>query len=255
MEHGIVDQPWRRLSGSGLKWVAIVTMFLDHLGATLVWRQMLAEPTAAWVLCYSLLRVVGRVAFPIFCFLLVEGFIHTHSRRNYVLRLGAFCLLSEIPFDISVNQLRHGLIEWSGQNVFFTLLLGFLAMWACDAIARRWDGWCGRLCQIGAALLCGVAAQLLATDYGLFGVALVMALYWGKCWPGLGRHWQQVLLGSVAVLLYCWLNDNWIEVYAIIGLLLPLAYNGARGRQNKYFFYVFYPAHLLVLGLLQRALF
>lgn len=243
------------LTGSALKWVALVTMLLDHLGATLVWNQVLAEPTVGWVLCYTLLRTIGRVSFPIFCFLLVEGFFHTHSRGRYALRLTLFCFLSEIPFDLAVNPVENGLMEWSSQNVFFTLLLGFLALWACAEITRRWPGWLGRLGQIGVVLLAATAAELLGTDYGAFGVALIAALYWGRTWPGLGQSWNLVLLGSVAVLGYCWLKDNWIEFYAIFGLLLTLCYNGRRGRQPKYLFYLFYPAHLLLLGLLERALF
>lgn len=253
METAALTHPLRRCSGSALKWAAIVTMFLDHVGATLVWRQMMAQPTLSWASGYTLLRTVGRVAFPIFCFLLVEGFLHTQSRKNYALRLGAFALLSELPFDLALNGPR--LPDWSGQNVFFTLLLGFLAMWACDGIARRWPGGGGRLLQIIVTGALCVAAELLATDYGAFGVALIAALYWGRCWPGLGQPWHSTLLGSVAVLGYCGLQDNWIEVYAILGLLLTLTYNGARGRQNKYFFYAFYPVHLLVLGLLAKALF
>lgn len=243
------------LTGSALKWVALVTMLLDHLGATLVWSQVMAEPTAGWALGYLLLRTIGRVAFPIFCFLLVEGFFHTHSRGRYALRLGAFALLSEIPFDLAVNQPENGLVEWSSQNVFFTLLLGFLALWAGSELVRRWPGWLGRLGQIGVALLAAVAAELLGTDYGAFGVALIAALFWSRTWPGLGQPWHMVLLGSVAVLGYCGLKDNWIEVCAILGLLLTLGYNGRRGRQPKYLFYLFYPAHLLLLGLLNQALF
>lgn len=265
-------RPWRRLSGSALKWVATVTMFLDHLGATLVWSLYEQEHMAylqasgcdllggqgqmsGWYSVYLLLRTVGRIAFPIFCFLLVEGFCHTRSRRRYALRLGGFALLSEIPFDLAFNAPANGFFELDSQNVFFTLLLGFLAMWACESLPERWTGWCNRLAQLGIVLLLAAAAELLGTDYGLFGVCLIAAIYWGKRWPGLGTPWQQALLGTIAVLCYCYLKNNWIEIWAVLGLLLTLLYHGGRGRQGKYFFYSFYPAHLLLLALLNGALF
>lgn len=265
-------RPWQRLSGSTLKWAAIVTMFVDHLGATLVWSLYEQEHMAyiqangydllggqsemsAWYSVYLLMRAAGRIAFPIFCFLLVEGFCHTRSRGRYALRLGTFCLIAEIPFDIAFNDPANGLVELSSQNVFFTLLLGFLAIWVCERLPERWPAGVRIPAQIAAAMLLGAAAELLGTDYGFFGVCLILALYWGKCWPGLGKAWQQALLGTVAVLCYCCLEDNWIEIYAIFGLLLTLLYDGRRGSDWKWFFYLFYPAHLLALGLLNRLLF
>lgn len=250
-----VLRPRQRLSGSALKWAAIVTMFLDHLGATLVWSAYLQNPTQTLAAAYTDLRTVGRIAFPIFCFLLAEGFFHTRSRGKYALRLGAFCLLSEIPFDIAFNNPANGFLELSSQNVFFTLLLGFLAMWACEALPERWPAGVRIPAQITIVALLGAAAELLETDYGLFGVCLIAALYWGKRWPGLGKPWQQAVLGSIAVLCYCCLKDNWIEIWAVLGLTLTLLYDGRRGRGLKWFFYLFYPAHLLALGLLNRLLF
>lgn len=250
---GVGGKEKSSLSGSGLKWVALASMFLDHLGAILVWPQVEAEPTLVGMTAYLLLRTVGRLAFPIFCFLLVEGGLHTHSRNAYALRLGAFALLSEVPYDWALQG--EDLVDWSGQNVFFTLLLGLLGLWACEEIARRWPGAGGRLVQIGTMTALCVAAELLAADYGAFGVALVGALYWGLRWPGLGQRWHQVLLGSGVILAYCGMEDNWIEGYAILGLLLLFAYDGTRGGRQKYFFYFFYPGHLLLLGLLQRTLF
>lgn len=269
---GIALRPWQRLSGSTLKWAAIVTMFLDHLGATLVWSLYEQEhmvyiqangydllggqsQMSSWYSVYLFLRTVGRIAFPIFCFLLAEGFFHTRSRGKYALRLGVFCLISEIPFDIAFNDPANGFLELGSQNVFFTLLLGFLAMWVCESLPERWPAGVRIPAQIAVVVLLGAGAELLETDYGLFGVCLIAALYWGRRWPGLGKPWQQAVLGSVAVLCYCCLKDNWIELWAVFGLLLTLCYDGRRGRGLKWFFYFFYPVHLLALGLLNRLLF
>ena len=247
------------LSGTALKWAAIVTMLVDHIGGTLLlslYYQQMNEMSRG---IYYAARVVGRVAFPIFCFLLVEGFAHTRSRGKYALRLGAFALVSEIPFDIAFNRPENGFLELDSQNVFFTLLLGLLALWLWAALAERVpQGW-GYLTLLPAALPCYLAAEALKTDYASFGVLLIVALGAGRGLPGQEparrNRILQLIMGSAAILYYCSSRGRWIEVYAILGLAACLRYNGERGRGGKWFFYVFYPAHLLVLGLVNRALF
>ena len=91
-----------------LKWIAVITMIIDHTGAVLFPDDMV-------------FRYIGRIAFPIFCFLLVEGFFHTRDVRKYMLRLGLFALISEIPYDLAF---RDTVLEFEHQNVFFALLLG-----------------------------------------------------------------------------------------------------------------------------------
>lgn len=276
----------QRLTGSTLKWVAIVTMFIDHLAYTLVWslyqRDWIAaymagdsvleggEPVGSpWYTIYYMMRTVGRIAFPIFCFLLVEGFCHTHSRGKYALRLGAFCLLAEIPFDVAFNYPDNGFLEFSYQNVFFTLLMGFLALWLWSALANRLPRWMEYPAAAIALVPCYLGAEWLAADYGGFGVLLIVALGVGRglpcrviqepdgptaVWtqPDPFRRQLQVLLGGLAILWYCWFYDNWIELFAVFGLALTLLYNGQRGSGRKWFFYIFYPAHLLALGLLNQ---
>ena len=116
----------RGLSGAVLKWIALVTMLIDHIGLTVVYQALIYDRDLwlndTMMTLYAVLRSVGRLAFPLFCFLLAEGFRHTSSRGKYLLRLAVFALLSEIPFDLAVNS---RVIEFSSQNVFFTLLLGF----------------------------------------------------------------------------------------------------------------------------------
>ncbi|MCD8382480.1 MAG: conjugal transfer protein TraX [Clostridiales bacterium] len=253
-------RPWQRCSGSELKWVAIVAMFIDHLGYTLVWSVYLQSRSPAWYEVYVLMRVIGRIAFPVFCFLLVEGFRHTRSRGRYALRLGVFCLVAEIPFDIAFNDPENGFLELDSQNVFFTLLLGFLALWLWDALARRLPRRARYLSAVIALIPGYLAGELLRTDYGGFGVLLILALGVGYGLPvdgapGERQRQIQTAVGCLAILWYCAWEDNWIEIYAIFGLLLTLTYNGQRGSGKKWFFYIFYPAHLLALGLLDRLLF
>jgi hypothetical protein len=124
---------WKWLSGSGLKILAVVSMLVDHL-AVFVWRNdpwamtHLFQIGQRWVTPYFLMRSFGRLAFPLFAFLFVEGFIHTRSRKRYGLNLGVFALISEIPYNLVVSGTWHCM----GQNVFFTLFFGFLGMCAIE---------------------------------------------------------------------------------------------------------------------------
>lgn len=266
------------LTGNALKWIAIVTMLIDHVGATLVLQMYYANSTNDMLMTYYLVRSVGRIAFPIFCFLLAEGFCHTRSRGKYLLRLGIFALIAEIPFDLAFNWPERspyslgGILEFTSQNVFFTLFLGLCALWLWDALARRLPRWAEYPAAVVAALPACFAANLLCTDYDVSGVALIVALGIGRGLPcrtesgadGTAavrqepdkmRRLFQCLMGCLAIVGHCYFRDNWIEIFAIIGLLLTLLYNGKRGRGGKWFFYIFYPVHLLVLGILVRALF
>ncbi|MBQ6875773.1 MAG: hypothetical protein IJN46_06025, partial [Lachnospiraceae bacterium] len=109
------------LSADALKWIAMVTMFIDHLAYT-----SLNPYGPHYVEMYTVMRTIGRIAFPLYCFLLVEGFMHTGNYRRYVLRIGLFALLSEIPFDLA---LMDSVLEFRSNNVFFTLLAGLLLIW------------------------------------------------------------------------------------------------------------------------------
>lgn len=231
------DRSW--VSGSVLKWAAVLTMLADHLGASLL---------EAWMLDYwggsrlgeyfsgqgqmihqidQVLRWIGRPAFPIFCFLLVEGFLHTRSVRRYAVRLGSFALISEIPFDLS---LWTRWMEPEHQNVFFTLLIGLLVIWGIRSSGDRL--WAGVLCIcLGCA-----SAQLLHTDYGSFGVALIVLLYLLK-----ERRGLQCLAGALAC---AW------EITAPLAFVLIYFYNGQRGRQPRWLFYWIYPAQFLLYYLI-----
>lgn len=244
--------PWQILSGTGLKWLAIVTMAIDHIGAILVWNAYLqmryTDPLGAGDLydVYYLLRQIGRIAFPLFCFLLVEGFTHTRSRSKYFRRLMAFALATEIIYDFALYDSPLEFAEH--QNVMFTLSLGFLALWGADGVSRglRLPGWAGLLVTVAFVAAFAGLAEVFEVSYRAFGVVLIGALY-------IARRYRllQFVLGGLAVGWYCWDHDSMLEMYSLIGLGAILLYNGKRGRGMKYFFYFFYPVHLLVLGLLR----
>lgn len=220
------------LTGSTLKIIAMITMLIDHIGAAVLTRMIYSTGDMAVYDIYMILRKIGRISFPIFCFLLVEGFVHTSDKKKYAIRLGIFALLSEVPFDLAFQS---QVIGFEYQNVFFTLLLGLLAMIGCQYIEEKYP--VRNMQVIFMELLtigvCMGAAELLKTDYGASGIGCIILLYILR-----GRQFYPLLAGWILYL------DNWT---AIFGFLLTLFYNGKRGISLKYAFYLFYPVHLLVL--------
>ncbi len=185
-----------------------------------------------WEWIYQILRWVGRLAFPIFCFLLVEGFLHTHDRKKYALRLGIFAVLSEPCFDLAFSG---KLIDMGSQNIFFTLLTGLAVMSVCDGIVRseRWQ-YSGKMLASAGAFLAGMAvAELLSADYGAIGIFCILILYV----PHTDRR-RQILAGALSFL--------W-EPPASLAFVPIIWYNGQRGLKLTWFFYAFYPLHLFAL--------
>lgn len=248
------------LSGGAIKLLAIGLMLLDHVGAVVLERLLVAEgltqlATDEQVTAFLAehgalywadfaLRLAGRAAFPLFCFLLVEGFLHTRSAGRYALRLGVFALLSEIPFDLATSGPLLGRTTWwnpAYQNVFFTLLCGLLTIWAMDCCAKRgtWPNWARALAQLGACLAGMGAAVLLMADYDFTGVLAIVLFYL------LRRRRPLAAAAGCAALLTKGLMET-----AAFAAVIPIGlYNGRRGLRLKYVFYCFYPAHLLALWL------
>lgn len=233
----------RGISGSTVKLVAIVTMFIDHFAAAVLARVLISqirlygEYSDPLYDIYQIMRMVGRLGFPIFCFLLVEGFEKTRNRAKYALRLGLFALISEVPFDLAFSA---KILEFGYQNVYFTLFLGLLALCMFDLIAKR------KFPAVFQWFLCAAAlcpfiflAELLRTDYGGMGVLTIAVIYI------LRRSNVLAMAGGCAVLTLMALN----ELPAFFAILPAAAYNGKRGLKLKYFFYAFYPVHLFLLWL------
>lgn len=224
------------ISGSTLKMIAIISMLVDHAGATVirtVWQSPVIASSASqrqlWSEIYKVSRSIGRIAFPIFCFLIVEGFLHTRNVWRYARRLFLFSLISEIPFDLALKG------NWyfsEKQNVYFTLLIGLLVLIGLRFFMEsqhRILHWLWPLVLIAGMY----AAFRIDTDYNYKGVFLIAVLY-------LLRRERLVQCMGCAV------SVAW-EMPAPIAAIPIYLYNGTRGRQMKYFFYWFYPVHLLVL--------
>lgn len=223
------------LSQEGLKSIACLTMLLDHIGAVFV----------PGYYTYYVLRLIGRIAFPIYCFLLAEGVHYTRNPRKYALRLALGAAASEIPFDLAF----YGGVTLAHQSVMLTLLLGFWAL----GIWKRWPAWS----RVPMAAALALAAEWLHTDYGAWGVVLILIFGIFRTHP----RWQLALvltvillaMGSIAV---PFLLGIPIELFALLALIPIGLYSGKRGRPargKQLFFYGFYPVHLLLLWLLAQA--
>lgn len=226
------------MDGSRLKLIAVVTMLLDHVAYGILFRM---PSFGGGSPIYIMMRCIGRMAFPIYIFLLIEGFKYTKSRLKYALRMLVFCFVSEIPFDLAFNG---GYISMRYQNVFFTLLIGFLTIWAMDAIWHKLfkenkeaiiptvilD-----IIVVGAGCF---VAYYLKTDYRYAGVLAIVVMYILR-----SQRVLQILFGILALVLFSSVS----EIFAVFIIPCILAYNGKRGIGLKYLFYAFYPVHLLFI--------
>lgn len=236
----------RGIPGSTVKIIAVAAMLIDHVAAAILTRMVLREPLRYFMggaeeqLYYIVIamRAVGRLGFPIFCFLLVEGFQKTRNVKKYVFRLGLFALISEIPFNLAFTG---EFMEFGYQNVYFTLLFGILALWGFDTVAKH--------CGSRALILCGdtavlaaamAAAHWLKTDYSAMGVLTIAVMY------ALRKNRVLSMAGGCAILVIMSVS----EIPAFLTLIPVALYNGERGLKMKYFFYIFYPAHLLIIWLI-----
>lgn len=203
------------LNSFALKMIALITMIIDHIGAVLFPEILI-------------LRIIGRISFPIYGFLVTEGFFHTRDVKKYMARLLAFAFLSEIPFDLAVTG---QVLEFGHQNVFFTLAIGVFFMYTYSQQTATWEKF---LCVIFVALL----GDVFSVDYGAWGVLMIFCFYVFR-----ERKWTKyITVGCINVLAF-----GYIQCWAVASFLPIALYNGKKGPGLKYFFYAIYPVHLLIL--------
>ena len=225
----------RGLDGGALKCIAAALMLTDHVGAILL-------PEV------PVLRCVGRLAFPIFAFFIAEGYAHTRNFGRYFRRLAILAVVSEIPFNLE----NGAVFDLTRQNVLWTFCLALLTLRGLEALGRergfgRWSG-CGLVLAAGFA-----AGELLRTDYGGWGVVTVALLYlcrdgkYAKLWLLLAMAAVNGLgMGSLTMPVFG--GEMPIQIFAVAALPVIWLYNGQAGPKGlRRAFYVFYPAHLLVL--------
>lgn len=233
MELSVARRQWG-LRQEELKAIACLTMLLDHIGAVFM----------PGYYSYYFLRILGRIAFPIYCFLLAEGSCHTRNPRRYALRLGLGALAAEMPYDLAF----YGGITWAHQSVMLTLLLGYGALegW------KRLPTWC----RVPMTAFLSLLAEWLNTDYGAWGVVMIVLFGVLRDRP----RWQlAVMLTLVLVAMdsigvpFLW--EIPIELFALLALIPIFLYSGKRsgqGRGIQFLFYCFYPAHMLLLWTLSQ---
>lgn len=205
------------LDGFTLKIIAVVTMLIDHIG-------LIFFPQ------YPILRFIGRISFPIFAFLIAQGCYYTSNIKKYMLRMLIFAVITELFFDFAF----YDKIYISHQNVLFTFTFAIIAIYIFNTY--------GRVAGYLGIVLFAIMADLLGTDYGAFGVMLVAIFYFT-----MGDFKLRMLSGTVFTLGFS-LSFQRLCALAMIPIAL---YNGKRGRNIKYFFYIVYPGHLLILWLIK----
>lgn len=230
-------------------------MFIDHLCAVVInsifsWcgnKGILTweEISLFSDITNSILYCIGAVAFPLFCFLLVEGYTHTHSKKKYIGRLALFALISEIPFDITFfNQFAKSNntypLYWGYQNVMVTYLLGICTLALIDYLQRVKPKVLQMFLQCGSVFaIVLLAEEVIHCDYEGYGVFLVVVFYILR---------KSRIVQVAGVLLLSTMRYTQYPVALLVALLLILLYNGKRGtNHHKYFFYAFYPSHMVVL--------
>lgn len=225
----------RGLDGGALKGIAAALMLTDHVGAILL-PEVLA------------LRCVGRLAFPIFAFFIAEGYAHTRDFGRYFRRMAILAVVSEIPFNLE----NGAVFDLTRQNVLFTFCLALLTLRGLEALGRERGFGCWAGCGLVLAASFG-AGELLRTDYGGWGVVTVALLYlcrdgkYAKLWLLLAMAAVNGLgMGSLTMPVFG--GEMPIQIFAVAALPVIWLYNGQAGPKGlRRAFYVFYPAHLLVL--------
>ena len=218
---------YRFLSGSALKVIAVVSMTIDHVAYYILDQQLGMGDT--WL--YETMRCIGRFAFPIFAFLIIEGYHHTRYVGRYMAALLVTAIVAEIPWHLLGNEGSH--------NVVFTLLLGLVVVFLIDHIHDAlW------LMLMETALFF-IIATMLNTDYTWHGICLMVVFYLFRKHRGLTSLFGFPLLMEYGI------------VGSAIGLAIPLMYSGRRGfvkgQWMKYLFYIYYPLHLMVIYLFIRS--
>ena len=222
------------LSGAQLKYIAFLSMLIDHVNKALIYPildgGLLLEIS-------DFFDVIGRIAFPLFAFFIVEGFFKTKSRKKYLANLLIFAVISEIPFDMFFSRT---FFNTRANNVLFTLALSLITIWIIDILKSKLKNKPSILWYFSSVVLILISSFIsmqFGLDYEHYSVIGVYLFY---------IFYNNLVIGCA--LGYLTLIKT---LWSILGFGLVLTYNGERGNQNKIINYWFYPVHLLILGILR----
>lgn len=219
-----------------LKIVGVITMLFDHVGDAIIGK-------------FSFCNLIGRIAFPIFAFQAVQGYIYTKNFKKHMLKLFIFACISQIPFMLFLSTFTEEILTL---NIFFTLFLGLFALFVYDKCKNKVLGFL-------FVILTSILAYFIHVDYGAFGILLMFYFYFFK---------DKKIPMAITTIVICFLRFVpdiiatpvlWYiyiqyAIFTALSLIFILFYNKKEGPKAKYFFYVFYPLHLLILYFLHIAL-
>lgn len=220
-----------------LKIIATITMLIDHFGLFLCKNNII-------------FRIIGRLSFPIFAFFIAEGIRFTRNRKKYTLNLLIFALIAQIPYAF--------LFKWYKLNILFTFILAIFIILLVEGLIKEikevdtFNLIVISLISIFIVILLCFALSFNLIDYGLIGILLILAFYFikSKLRYMIGGL-LLVIMTLINLLKYGFFMSNITQIFSLIAIILLYLYNGQKGKLNlKYFFYVFYPAHLILIKIL-----
>ncbi len=232
----IQKQSFRVLSGNTLKIIALITMTIDHIGVQIFTENIL-------------LRIIGRISFPIFAFMIAEGCRYTKNRTKYLLRISVLAAICQLAYLFAMSSLY--------QCILVTFALSVCLIFIYDFAARKksvvW-GFAFAFALLAVYLVCEVLPKILINtdfyvDYGFYGATLPLLIYIGK------DKYQKLILCAVGLVLLS-MSTGGIQWYCLLALLPLILYSGERGRARiKNLFYIYYPVHLLLIYLVSIIIF
>jgi len=233
------------MNAFALKIIALVTMIIDHVGV--VFPEIFGFE----------FRVIGRIAFPVYVFLIAEGFKHTKCPGKFLIRLFAFAIISEPVFDWAIRGASSpwGVNFFVNTNIFYTLFFGGAAIVVYEKIREKFD-WVVALLPVAAFAL--LAEYVFSSDYGAYGVVFIVIMYVIKpksfslaamavlcTWQHEWVFREAFVHGFDAISPFGW----WLIPATLVSVVLVAFYNGKRGPGLKWFFYASYPVHLAILAM------
>ena len=234
------------MTANKLKLLACLSMLIDHITFMFVPRytDIVTGTENIW---WYIGRGLGRSAFIIFAFLLVEGFFLTKDLKKYVLRMSLFAVIAEAPFDLLSNGTLDESTWLSHQNVLILFVLGLILMYVILYIEKLFAEKSMPKYYILSACACalfGLAAYFLRLDHGYPGLILVLIFFFFR------KSGKRLIIAVTVWAFICIPLGQMLEWAGLIALIPIMMYNGEKGKGSKWFFYIFYPAHMLVLGLI-----
>ena len=225
----------RIFSGAQLKYIAFLSMLVDHVNKALIYPFLSGEGILQRI--SDAFDILGRIAFPLFAFFLVEGFFKTGNRKKYLASLLIFGIISEIPFDMALSGV---FFELNSNNIMFTLALMLITIWTIDILKEKMQNMSKYTWYPVSFVIVGIMCIIsmvtgLDYEYHAIMIGYLFYIFYNK-------RVFAIFLGYLAI---------FKEVWSLLGFSLILTYNGKRGKQNKLFNYCFYPVHLLILGILR----